>query len=156
MVDIPLVGACEASLHLASMLGHNFSVIVNFPTNIANVTLTARSYGFEDRIKSFRSLDMSTIERGDHFHRGDPEQNRARLIDVARKAVEIDGAEVIVGACTSAGWFELGVQEEIGVPVVDPALAAVKTACFMADLYRTCGLSHSRVGGYFPRGTFFG
>jgi allantoin racemase len=156
MVEIPLVGACEASLHLASMLGNSYSVIVNFATEIPRVNLKAQSYGLDARVKSIRSLDMSTIERSHYFSRGNPDENRKRLISVARKAVEIDGAEVIVGACTSAGWSELEIQDEIGVPIVDPAVAAVKTAAFMADLYRNLGLSHSRVGGYFPRGTFFG
>lgn len=156
VVNIPIVGACEASMYLASMLGQNFSIIVNFPIDIPRIIEKAKFYGVYEKIKSFRSIDMSTRERGSHFSRGDPEKNRKRLLEAARKAVEEDGAEVIVGGCGSQNWFRLGLQEELGVPVIDCAIAALKVAEFMADLYHNFGISHSRVGYFFPRGTFFG
>jgi allantoin racemase len=155
-VNIPLVGACEASLHLASMLGHSFSIIVNFPIGIPVVLEKARLHGIVDRIKSVRAVDMATVERSGYYTRGHPEENRKRLLEEARKAVEVDGADAIVGGCTSGGWAELGLQEELGVPVVDAAVATLKVAEMMADLYHNFGTSHSRVGYYFPRGTFFG
>lgn len=155
-VKIPLVGACYASLHLANMLGQSYSVITNFAVDIPHVVEMARFYGLGEKLRSLRAVDMSTRERSEDFARGNPATNRRRLLAAARQAIEIDGAEVVVGGCTSEGWFELGLQDELGVPVVDAAVAALKMAELQADLYRSFGLSHSRVGYYFPRGTFYG
>ena len=66
------------------------------------------------------------------------------LIDAAKKAVEKDFAESIILGCTAEFGFYRTLQEEIGVPVIDPSLAALKKAEHAANLKRKFNLIPSR------------
>jgi allantoin racemase len=66
----------------------------------------------------------------------------------ARKAVEEDGADVIVLGCTIEFGFYKTVQEEIGVPVIDAIVAPLRYAEFLADINARHGWGTSRALGY--------
>ena len=67
---------------------------------------------------------------------------RERLGEIGRSAVHEDHADVLVLGCMSMGF--LGITEEvgkeIGVPVVNPVTAGLKTA----EMVVAMGLSHSK------------
>ena len=66
------------------------------------------------------------------------------LIDASKKAVEKDYAESIILGCTAEFGFYRTLQEEIGVPIIDPSLAALKKAEHHANLKRRFNLIPSR------------
>lgn len=85
----------------------------------------------------------------DEFQK-DPALTRRRIIEQAFLAVEEDGAEAIILGCTiEFGFFEQ-VQREVGVPVIDPVVAAFKMAEALAGMKRRFGWSPSRVGSCEP------
>lgn len=50
LVKIPVVGVCEASLHVASMItAGKFSILVATRKEIPKMTATTRDYGFESK-----------------------------------------------------------------------------------------------------------
>ena len=139
LVDVPVVFPAEACMHVAAMLGHKFSVIVAkrkcFPRMLDN----ARLYGLESKLASMRALDMSVVEL-----RTKPETVRQRLVHECKTAIEEDFAEVIILGCTSIEGISQDLQEQLGIPVIDPVLVTFKVAELFAALKVKLGLSHSK------------
>jgi allantoin racemase len=50
--------------------------------------------------------------------------------------------------CTASSGFYARLQELLGVPVIDSALAALKYAEYLVELRDRFGWSHSKRGGY--------
>ena len=138
-----VVAPCEASTHLACTLGDKFSIIVGRRKWIPEMRENVVKYGMADRLASFKSVDLGVLD----FHRDEGETAR-RFREAAREAVEDDGAEVLILGCTATYGFYCELQEELGVPVIDPMIAAFKTAEFAAELKNRLGWSHSKIGAY--------
>ncbi|MCK4411446.1 hydantoin racemase, partial [Candidatus Bipolaricaulota bacterium] len=64
------------------------------------------------------------------------------------EAIENDRAEVIILGCTGAHGFYKRLQQGLGVPVIDPGIAAVKYAEFLVEIKNRFGWKHSKVGAY--------
>lgn len=78
----------------------------------------------------------------------EPEKLKEAIYKAAKKAVEEDGAEVIVLGCTVESGFMKELIQKLKVPVLDAVVIAWKYAEIMADLYRKMGLTHSKLFGY--------
>lgn len=133
----PVVGIGEASMKLATMLGHRFSVVTTGPDAIPHHEQMARAYGVEADLASVRAPEG---EGGD-WH--DADLYRAP----ARAAVEEDGAEVIVLSCAGLAHAARELQDDLGVPVLDGVVSALIVA---SGLVRA-GLTRSERGGFEPR-----
>jgi allantoin racemase len=134
---------CESSVLLAASLGHTFSIIVGRRKWIPQMHANVVRYGLQSRLASFRTIDLWVPQ----YHEDEAETAR-RFREQARKAVHEDGAEVIILGCTASAGFYRELQEELGVPVIDSAIAALKRAEHLVDLRDRFGWSHSKVGGY--------
>jgi allantoin racemase len=141
VVSIPVVGPCEASMHLAAVLGHKFSVVTVLERLIPELELHAQKYGVGWKLASARSVDLPVLD----LEKG-REQFVGRMVEKAVAAVREDGAHVIVLGCT--GLAGLAEQVKAGlsqagyeVPVIDPAAAALKVAETLVD----SGLTHSKL-----------
>jgi len=138
-----VVAPCEASTHIAATLGDKFSIIVGRRKWIPEMMENVIRYGMKERLASFKSVDLGVLE----FHQ-DEEETARRFKKAGREAVERDGAEVLILGCTATYGFYRELQEELGVPVIDPMIAAFKTAEFAVELRNRFGWSHSKIGGY--------
>lgn len=141
-VHMPVTAPAQAALQLAAVLGSKFSVLVGRRKWIPAMAENVRRYGFSEHLASFRPIGMGVLD----FHR-DPAETGRRLRYAARLAVEEDGAEVIVLGCTMQLGFFQELQADLGVPVIDVAVAALKHAEMLAQV-RAWGWTHSKVGGY--------
>lgn len=126
VVGIPVLGPCEASIHLAATLGNAFSVISVAEHHRTLMIEQARRYGVAPRLASVRSLDIPVLDLDD-----DPARTFAAMALRAREAVEIDRAEAIVLGCTGLAGQAAEVQraladEGIDVPVIDPSAATTR------------------------------
>jgi allantoin racemase len=63
-----------------------------------------------------------------------------RALDVARVMVEQDGVETLILGCGSLFGIKEQLQDEFGIPVVEPGIVALKHAEMLVGL----GLSHSK------------
>lgn len=145
VLDMPVVGVGLASMHVASLLGSRFSIIVGRAKWIPRMSDNALVYGFERRIASWRPAGVTVAQ----LH-GDPTAAYHRIREEARRAVEEDRAEVIVLGCAAMEDTAARLQAELGVPVVDPVVAGFKVAEMMAGLRCKAGLSTSKVYDYEP------
>ncbi len=133
----------EAAMHIATTLGHTFSILVGRKKWIPKMHENVVKYGFTDQLASFKSLGMGVYE----FQK-DPAETARRMRAAAREAVEVDGAEVIILGCTIEFGFYKELQEELGVPVIDAVLAPLKFAEFLTGLKDKFNWTHSKVYGY--------
>ena len=59
------------------------------------------------------------------------------LAEEGRKAVEEDDAEAILLGCAGMAEFAENLEKQLGIPVIDGVVAAVKFAEAIADLGKT-------------------
>ena len=133
----------ESAMHIATTLGHSFSILVGRKKWIPKMHQNVVKYGFEDHLASFKSLGM-----GVHDFQVDPAETERRMTAVSREAVENDGAEAIVLGCTIEFGFYEQLQKEIGVPVLDATIAPLKYAEFLVGLRDRFAWGHSKAYGY--------
>jgi allantoin racemase len=137
--SIPVLGIEEASLHVAAMLGARFTVLTPRKERIASRREHVHARGLDHFLASVRCLDLSVAETD-----ADPTGTKKRILDVAKRAVEEDGAEVIILGCGGMAGYAPEIEEKLNVKVIDPTSVALKLAEAMADL----GLVHSKAGLY--------
>ena len=68
----------------------------------------------------------------------------APIVIAGRKAVEEEFAEALILGCTLEVGFYKQVEQALGVPVIDPSIAALKRAEYAAVLKQDCGWKPSR------------
>jgi allantoin racemase len=129
-LSIPVVGLGEASFHIASLLGNRFSVISAGPPDctFTDIKDLLKLYGFADECASVRSVAIPILQ----LENGRDTQAK-RLLEEAQKAVEGDGADVIVLGCGSILVPTEGILA-LGVPVVVPGIAALKLCEDLIDM----------------------
>jgi allantoin racemase len=140
---IVVTAPCESALLLAASLGSTFSIIVGRRKWIPQMKANVHHYGFGERLASFRTLEFGVLD----YHTDEAETER-RFIEAGRKAIEDDGAEVIVLGCTASSGFFQRMQDALGVPVIDSAIAAFKHAEQLIEIRDRFGWSTSKIGGY--------
>lgn len=113
----PVVGIAEASMKLATMLGHSFSVIAPVERTVANKRALADKYGLTRDLASVRP---ASIEKG--------ADEAERLIAAGRRALLEDKAEVLVLGCAGFAGLDKRMEKELGVPVLDGVVCALIVA----------------------------
>lgn len=145
MLRIAVVGPGAASLHLAAQLGTRISVLTPAGRGFGRLAARLRALALEPLLASVRGIGLSVMELAQQ----QPEAiDKAR--DAARKAVEEDGADVLVLGCMSMAFLPRiceTLSDRIGVPVVNPVTAALKTA----EMTVTMGLSQSKLAYPVPQ-----
>ena len=136
---IPVIGIEEATLHVAAMLGHKFSITTAFSNRVPTRELHARLRSVESAYASTLVMNMSVLDMD-----ANPEEAKSRIQELARRAIEEDGAEVIILGCAGLAGYAEDVERELGAVVLDPTSVAFKIAEAIADL----GLRHSKVGRF--------
>ena len=135
---------CEAACAIARTLANTFSVVVGKRKWIPKMAENVRRYGHGRAMVSMRALGM-----GVHEFQSDS-TTAERMEQLGRACVEDGGAEALILGCTAEYGFHERLQERLGVPVIDPVLAAFKTAELLADGALRLGWTPSRVGGSEP------
>jgi allantoin racemase len=132
--EMLVLGPAQTSMHLAALLGQKFSVVTVLEAVIPLLEDLAAKYGLADKLCSIRTVDIPVLELDQH------ERLVRALADEAVKAVEDDGAHVIVFGCTGMRGCAAGLRADLaargypGIPVIDPVIAAFKLAEAIVDL----------------------
>ena len=139
LLDIPVVGASEASMSLALQLARRFGVVSTYENSVAYTELQARARGIETRLAGVIGIELGVCELEE-----DIEATTRLLIDAARELIATRRAEAIVLGCTGMVPAASGLRAALDVPVIEPLAAAFKTAETMVTL----GLAHAHGGQY--------
>lgn len=133
-VSIPVVGAGQASYMLAAQVSRQFGVIVADDARIPEKKLFYHQAGImPERIAGFCAADM-----GGRALRDDIAFTLGRLAEAGRD-LKRRGAQAVVLGCLSMLGMAGAVQEAIGIPVIDSAVAPV----VMAEALVRAGLQTS-------------
>ena len=139
LIEQPVVEICEASAQVAMMIGRSYSVVTTLQRSVPAIQDRLKLAGLIDRCASVRASGMSTLEVDEN-----PKGAIAAIVAEARKAVELEHAEVICLGCAGMAGLEEAITSELHVPVIDGVGAAVRLAEALVGL----GLSTSKVSTY--------
>lgn len=137
-VSIPVVGLGEAAEVAAMPLGDRFGIISTLPEAVPRHYRKARLLGTDGKLAAVVPLGLKVMELGEH----------GRVFEaavVAGRELLARGAQVVVLGCGSLLGVADELRKELGVPVVIPAVAAIK----LAEAYVRMGAAHSRLA--YPR-----
>lgn len=133
--EILVLGIEETSLHVAAMLGHRFTVLTPLPQRVPKKEREIKALGLWESLASVRPLGLTVTET-----EANPQRTKARVLEVAKAAVEEDGAEVLVLGCAGMTGYAEEIEEALGVVVIDPTSVTLKVAEGLAE----AGLIHSK------------
>lgn len=143
ITDMPVIFPEETCVGLAATMGDRFSILVGRRKWIPVMLENVERYGQKHKLASFVPLDMGVLDfQQDHSVTED------RMTRAARKAVEEDGAEVLILGCTMEYGFCAKLQDLLGVPVLDATITPFKYAEFRAELKKRYGWTHSKKNAY--------
>ena len=137
---VPVVGPFQSACSIAMTLGHKFSIIAPM---VQKVFMERKVWelGLGVRLASIRALGIPVVEV-----RKDLRKTSLLLERECKKALEKDGADVIILSCMALFGLAIPLMKRIKVPIIDPALAALK----MAEILIPLGLTHSKISYPFP------
>ncbi len=123
VMDIPVLGLTESSLMSACMLGQRFSIIAISRRISAWYRETVQANGLLDRLASIRTLDSAVKNIGaiQNDHADD-------LKALCTRAIEEDGADVLIIAGAPLAGLARTIAHQIPVPLVDGVSSAVRHA----------------------------
>jgi allantoin racemase len=139
LLDVPVVDITEAAGHVASLIGHRYSVVTTLDRAVPLIEDRLLLAGLAARCASVRSSGLSVLQLEE-----DPAMAVKAIVREAELAVRDDHAEVICLGCGGMAGLDDAVRSATGVPVVDGVTAAVKLAESLVGL----GLSTSKVRTY--------
>ena len=131
-----VVGIGEASMKMASMLGHRFSVVSIHQHSIPNKEALVHKYFLENYLASIKAPPEDMCDCGD--------EEKTYL--AAKAAIEKDMAEVIVLGCAGMTGLDKKLQEKLGVPVLDGVICALIITTGLVKY----GVSTSKIRRYNP------
>jgi len=137
--DILVVGIQEVSLHVASMLGHKFTILTPMKKRIPSKYNDVWRNKLLFNLASVRELGMTVTETD-----AKPALAQKHIMEVAKQAVEEDGTEVIILGCAGMTGYAEKIAKELDIVVIDPTSIAFKYAEAMAE----AGIVQSKRGLY--------
>jgi allantoin racemase len=132
----PVVGIGEASMKMASMLGHRFSVVSTMRHSIPSKEAQVRKLHLEGVLASVKAPPEEMA--------GASEEEK--YLRAAQSALEEDMAEVIVLGCAGMSGLDKRLSAKLGAPVLD----GVACALIIATGLVRYGVSTSKVRRYNP------
>jgi Asp/Glu/hydantoin racemase len=130
LFDIPVVGMSEAAMLTACMLGRRFGIVTFARALGPWYEECVEAHGLRSRLAGIRMADRPFQSVADVA-----EETEDLLIELARRSVDEDGADVVVLAGAPLTGVADRVKDRIPVPLVDQMAAAVKQAEVLAGLH---------------------
>ncbi len=147
LVDIPVIGYGQASMHMASMLGTNIG-IVNFLEPLAvQLRHNANEYGLQQKLGPIVQADIGFYDILEGFTH--PTPIIEKFVEAAKKAIE-QGADVIIPGEGPMNIFLAthGIHHVDEVPIIDSFGVGIKMCESLVDLQKISGMTMTRKGFY--------
>ena len=128
---LPVIGIQEAAVLTALSLGQRFGVIAILPASIPRHLRAFGAMGVLDRLAGDRALGLGVAELAD------AEQSLAAMIATGRRLRDEDRADVLIMGCAGMAQYREILEEETGLPVVEPCQAGAAMALGQIALGQT-------------------
>jgi len=137
--EVPVYGIAESSMHMACMLGYKFSIVSVLERMRPILEELLMRNGLTYRCASIRIVEIPVLDI-----EKDPSATIQALTDASKTAIKEDGAEVICLGCAGMTELDKPMEQELGVPVLDGVVCAVK----MAEAAFDYGLKLSKIKAF--------
>src|SRR5690606_10917657 len=118
----PVLGISESGMLTALTLGQRVGVIAILRQSLARHGRMFGAMGLAGRVAAELPLDLGVVELSDAA------RTRERLLQVGRRLRDEHQADVLVLGCAGMAAYRGWLQEQLGVPVVEPTQAAAALA----------------------------
>jgi allantoin racemase len=118
----PVLGISECGIFTALTLGQRFGVIAILKQSIARHLRYVGALGVSQRLAGELPVGLPVTELSDE------KKTFGRMVDVGKALRDTHGADVVVMGCAGMARYRKPLQDEIGIPVVEPTQAAVAMA----------------------------
>jgi len=118
----PVLGISECGILTALTLGQRFGVIAILQKSIPRHLRYVGAMGVSDRLAAELPVGIPVVELSDE------QKTFARMVEVGKALRQDHGADVVVMGCAGMARYRKPLQDEIGIPVVEPTQAAVAMA----------------------------
>lgn len=137
LLDIPVIGLCQSAAQLASSVCERVAVVTTMPQSIPPLERLLGSYLGPDRQAGVLASGIPVLDLEDPS-----EAVLDRLFTTCEQALE--RADGLVLGCAGMAGLAQSLSTRLGVPVIEPVSAAVKTAEALVSL----GLTTSKTSGW--------
>jgi len=117
-----VLGISECGILTALTLGQKFGVIAILQQSIPRHLRYVGAMGVTDRLAGERPVGLKVVELSD------AKKTFARMVEVGKALRDSDGANVVIMGCAGMARYRKPLQDELGIPVVEPTQAAVTMA----------------------------
>ena len=118
----PVLGIAECGILTALTLGQKFGVIAILRQSIARHLRYVAALGVSERLAAELPVEIPVVELSNE------EKTFRRRVEVGTALRRQHGADVVVMGCAGMARYRKPLQDEIGIPVVEPTQAAVAMA----------------------------
>ena len=118
----PVLGIAECGILTALTLGQRFGVIAILQQSIPRHLRYVGALGVTERLAGELPVGLTVVELSNE------EKTFGRMVAVGKTLREQHGADVVVMGCAGMARYRKPLQDEIGIPVVEPTQAAVGMA----------------------------
>src|SRR5688572_2076733 len=118
----PVLGISECGILTALTLGQRFGVIAILKTSIPRHLRYVGALGVADRLAGELPVGIPVVELSNET------KAFGRIVEGGKELRERHGADVVVMGCAGMARYRKPLQDEIGIPVVEPTQAAVSMA----------------------------
>lgn len=118
----PVLGISECGILTALTLGHRFGVIAILQQSIPRHLRYVAALGVTGRLAAELPVGLKVVELSDE------QKTFGRMVAVGKTLREQHGADVVIMGCAGMARYRKPLQDEIGIPVVEPTQAAVTMA----------------------------
>lgn len=137
-LTIPVLGPGQSALHVACCLGHKFSIVTMWEQWFHFYNKLLKEYQLQARCASLRSIDTRPDVK--ELLAGKEEIIFKKLEETSLKAIEEDGADVIILGSTTMHQSYTYLSSVLPVPVINPGLICYK----LCEVFVELGLTHSK------------
>ncbi|WP_193170510.1 aspartate/glutamate racemase family protein [Nisaea nitritireducens] len=120
--DKPVYGIAESGVLCAMSTVERFGVVAILDKSIPRHLRYIRTLGFESRLAGERALGLGVVELSNES------VTYGRLLETGKKLRDSDGAQAVVLGCAGMARYRSSLEDDLGLPVIDPTQAAVSNA----------------------------
>jgi allantoin racemase len=118
----PVLGISECGILTALTLGQKFGVIAILKQSIARHLRYVGALGVRERLAAELPVNLPVVELSNQ------EKTFGRMVAVGKALRDQHHADVVIMGCAGMARYRKPLQDEIGIPVVEPTQAAVAMA----------------------------
>jgi allantoin racemase len=118
----PVLGIAECAILTALTLGPKFGVIAILKQSIPRHLRYVGAMGVRERLAAELPVNLPVVELSNE------EKTFGRMVEVGKALRDRHAADVVIMGCAGMARYRKALQDELGLPVVEPTQAAVAMA----------------------------